>query len=84
MAPGDHRRVRFSHPEPLEELIYVGIGLQIQPGERYTVLGQEVADPEGVLRIPRADHSRARVVPDWLRSCRRAMNACRMTSPSSG
>ena len=63
MAPGDHGRVGFGHPEMLEELTDLRVGLQVQPGERHPVLGQEVADPEGVLRIARADDAQAGEIP---------------------
>ena len=83
-APGDHGRVGLGQPELLEQLLHLRVGLQVQPGERHPVLGQEVADPEGVRRVARADHAQAREVPRLAESCRRAMNACRMTSPRSG
>ena len=83
-APGDDRRVRLGDAELLEQLVHLRIGLQIEPGEQHAILGQEVADAEGVLGVARADHAQAGEFPDSRRSCRRAMNACRMISPSSG
>ena len=50
-------------PNCLSSSLHLRVGLQVQPGERHPVLGQEVADPEGVLRVARADHAQAREVP---------------------
>ena len=50
------------HAELLEQVLHLRVGLQVEPGERHAVLRQEVADPEGVLRIARADHAQAREV----------------------
>ena len=47
------------HAELFEQLVHLRVGLQIQPGERHAVLGQEIADPKGVLRVARADHAQA-------------------------
>ena len=63
VAPGDHGRVGLGQPELLEQLVHLRVGLQVQPGERHAVLGQEIADPEGVLRVARADHAQAGEVP---------------------
>ena len=59
-APGDHRRVGLAQPELLEQLLDLRVGLQVEPGVRHAVLGQEVAHPEGVARVARADHAQPR------------------------
>ena len=59
VAPGDHGRVGFAHPETLEELSHLRFSLGVQPGERNPVLGQKVAHAKRVLRIPRADDAQA-------------------------
>ena len=51
------------HAELFEQLVHLRIGLQIEPGEQHAVLGQEVADAEGVLGVARADHAQAGEVP---------------------
>ena len=56
----DDRRVGLGDAEVLEELVDVGIGLEVDPGEEHQVLGQEVADAERVGRVARADHAQAR------------------------
>ena len=63
VTPGDDGRVGLGHSELLEQLLHLRVGLQVQPGEQHPVLGQEVADPEGVLRVARPDHAQAREVP---------------------
>jgi hypothetical protein len=35
------------------------VGLQVQPGERHAVRGQELADAEGILGVARSDHAQA-------------------------
>ncbi len=55
MAAGDHGRVRLGHAELLEQLVHLRVGLQVHPGEQHPVLGQEVAHPEGVRGVARAD-----------------------------
>ena len=56
----DDRRFGFRDAEVLEELIDVGIGLEVGPGEEHQVLGQEVPDAERVGRIAGADDAEAR------------------------
>ena len=46
--------------ELLEQLVDLRVGLEVEPGEQHAVLGQEVADAEGVARVARADHAQAR------------------------
>ena len=59
MRAGDHRRVGLGHAELLEQPVHLRVGLQIHPGEQHAVLGQEVADAEGVRGVARADHAQA-------------------------
>src|SRR5208283_355434 len=54
---GDDWCVGLGDPELLEQLIHLRIGLQVQPGEPDPVPGQEIADPERVVRVTRADHA---------------------------
>ncbi len=61
-APGDHGCFRFAHPEPLEQVVHLGVGLQIQPRERDSVLGQKLADPQRIPRIAGADNAQPREV----------------------
>ena len=57
MPASDHWRVGLGDPELLEQLIHLRIGLQVQPGEPDPVPCQEIADPERVVRVTRADHT---------------------------
>jgi hypothetical protein len=50
----------FAHAELLEQPAHLGVILEIEPGERHLVLGQEVADAQGVPRKARADDAQAR------------------------
>ena len=45
--------------EPLEQRLDVRVGFQVKPGERSQILGQEFADPKGILRVARTDHAQA-------------------------
>jgi hypothetical protein len=59
-TPGDHRCIRLGHLEEIEQFRHFRVGLQVEPCERHEIPGQEVADPEGLLRIAGAHHARAR------------------------
>ena len=59
MPASDDWCVGLGDPELLEQLIHLRIGLQVQPGEPDPVPGQEIADPERVVRVTRADHTQA-------------------------
>ena len=56
---GDDRGVRLRNPELLQQPIYGGVGLHVQPGEQHAVFGQEVADAEGIGGVTGADHPQA-------------------------
>ena len=58
-AAGDHGRVSLGDVELLEQTIHVRVGLNVHPGEQRPIFGQEIADTEGVGRVPRSDHSQA-------------------------
>ena len=59
LTAGDHRRIGLGHPELFEQQIDLRVGLHVHPGEEHAVLGQEVADPEGIGGVARADHPQA-------------------------
>jgi hypothetical protein len=60
LAPeGDDRSLGRRQPEALQELVHLGVDLQVQPRERHPVGGQEVPDPKRVHGVPRADHAQA-------------------------
>ncbi len=59
LAPGHHRRLGLAHPEPLQQLVHLRVGLQVEPGERHPVPREEVEDAQGVARVARADHPRS-------------------------
>ncbi len=59
LGTDDDRRFGFGDAEVPEELIDVGIGLEVSPGEEHQVLGQEVPDAERIGRIARTDDAKA-------------------------
>ena len=58
----NHRRIGFRHSELLEQLVHIRVGLQIDPRKQNPILRQEIAHPERVRRVSRADHAQPRVV----------------------
>ena len=44
-------------PNCSSRCVHLRVGLQVEPGEQARGSGQEVADPEGVVRVARADHA---------------------------
>ena len=59
VAPGDHGGVVLAHAEPLQQLLHLRIGLEVEPRKWHPVLGQEFADTECVPGVARADHADA-------------------------
>src|SRR3954468_9902398 len=56
---GDDRRVGVGDVELFEQLGRDRVVLDVDPGERHAILGQEVADAERVPREPRTDDTAA-------------------------
>ena len=52
-------------PSRLSNARDVRVGFQVKPGERSQILGQEFADPKGILRVARTDDAQAGEIT-WL------------------
>ncbi len=62
VAAGDHRRVGFGDAKLLEQVVHLRVGFDVHPGEQSAILGEEVADPECVGGVARADHAQSRKI----------------------
>ena len=80
-AAGNHRRIGLRHSELLEQPVHIRVGFQIHPREQDRDSSTGNRAP-GTCPASSASRSPAGPVKlgDSRRSCRRAMNACRMIS----
>ena len=59
MGAGHNRRIRLRHAEAFQQLIYLGIGFYIYPGEEHAIPGEKIAYPKRIRGIARPDHTQA-------------------------
>ena len=59
MTAGDHGRIGLRHTELFEQPVHLRVRLHVHPGEEHAVLGQEVADSEGIGGVAGPDHPQA-------------------------